>query len=488
MGDCPGRPELEEFLIDRLPSDSERRVLAHLEGCPACQQVLEHLTAGPVGDPRRTPAEADGKGPRPLPTRIGQYTVIRELGHGGMGVVYLAEQAGLRRPVALKVIRHGISATDEEVARFRDEAEAVALLQHPNVVQIHEVGGQDGVYYLALEYVDGGSLDRRLAGTPQDPTAAAQIVETLARAIHHAHRRGILHRDLKPANILMSGESAVPKITDFGLAKRVESGDARTRSGLVLGTPSYIAPEQASGRPEEVTHAVDIYGLGAILYELLTGRPPFKGATALSTLEQVASQEPVPPSRFHRQIPRDLETICLKCLEKPPGRRYASAEGLADDLHRFLSGRPIVARPIGAWGGPGSGPGAGLMRPAWRRPSSPSPPWGWWGSSGNGGRRWPGATPPVGSRTGRAWWRRRRPCRCTTARPPVGSWTRRPRSSASGNGTTSAASSTERPASSPGTRGRSSAWPSARTEAGSPLSPETGRCACGRRRPGARSP
>jgi WD40 repeat protein len=289
-----------------------------------------------------------------------------------MGVVYLAEQANLRRLVALKVIRHGVNATPEEVARFRVEAEAVACLQHPNIVQIHEVGAHDGVYYLALEYVEGGSLDRVLAGTPQEPLAAAQLIETLARAVHHAHQRGILHRDLKPANILMSGEwpgasgddrtevfslaarpwplAVVPKITDFGLAKRLEPGDARTQSGLVLGTPSYIAPEQASGKPGEVTHSVDIYGLGALLYEMLTGRPPFKGATALSTLEQVASQDPVAPSRFQRLISRDLETICLKCLEKQPGRRYASAEGLADDLHRFLSGRPIVARPIGAWG------------------------------------------------------------------------------------------------------------------------------------------
>jgi WD40 repeat protein len=355
MGDCPSRPELEEFLTDGLHDDGQSRVLAHLESCSDCQQILEGLTAGPVGDVRRPraddlPAGSDGDGPGPLGSRIGNYTVIRELGHGGMGVVYLAEQANLKRLVALKVIRHGINATPEEVARFCDEAEAVARLQHPNIVQIHEVGGHDGVYYLALEYVEGGSLDQHLAGTPQEPVVAARLIETLARAIHHAHRRGILHRDLKPANILMSGESAVAKVTDFGLAKRLEPGDARTQSGLILGTPSYIAPEQASGKSGEVGPSVDIYGLGAILYEMLTGRPPFKGATALSTLEQVVSQEPVAPSRFHRQIPRDLETICLKCLEKQPGRRYPTAEGLADDLHRFLSGRPILARPIGAWG------------------------------------------------------------------------------------------------------------------------------------------
>ena len=223
-------------------------------------------------------------------------------------------------------------------------------------MQIHEVGGQDGLHYLALEYVDGGSLDRRLAGTPQEPRAAAQLIETLARAIHHAHRRGILHRDLKPANILLQMQAAtllcscIPKVTDFGLAKRLEPGDARTQSGLVLGTPSYIAPEQASGKHGTSRTAVDVYGLGALLYEMLTGRPPFKGATALSTLEQVTSQEPLAPSRFHRNIPRDLETICLKCLEKQPGPRYSSAEALADDLRRFLAGRPIVARPVGVWG------------------------------------------------------------------------------------------------------------------------------------------
>ena len=376
MGACPSRPELEEFLTDRLPADSESRVLTHLESCSECQQILELLTAGPVGDLGRrqtvaSMADLEGNVPGRLPSHIGQYTVIRELGHGGMGVVYLAEQANLKRLVALKVIRHGINATLEEVARFRDEAEAVARLQHPNIVQIHEVGGQDGVYYLALEYVEGGSLDQRIAGTPQDPWAAARLIETLARAVEHAHRRGILHRDLKPANILLGDEwqvaagdetpasspfastaplAAVPKITDFGLAKRLEPGDARTRSGLILGTPSYIAPEQALARSGDVTRSVDIYGLGALLYELLTGRPPFKGATALSTLEQVVSQDPVAPSRFQRQMPRDLETICLKCLEKQPGKRYSSAEGLADDLARFLAGRPILARPIGIWG------------------------------------------------------------------------------------------------------------------------------------------
>jgi eukaryotic-like serine/threonine-protein kinase len=380
MGDCPSRPELEEFLTDQDLTDRDSRLLIHLESCADCQHVLESLTAGVVGgtlpepaDSAHTLAAAESR-PRRFQSqaKIGQYCIIRELGHGGMGVVYLGEQVSLRRLVALKLIRHGINATASELARFRAEAEAVARLQHPNIVQIHEVGEHEGVYYLSLEYVAGGSLDRQLAGTPQEPRAASELIETLARAIEYAHRRGILHRDLKPANILMSGESppasgddttgarslasrprsfaAVPKITDFGLAKRLEPGDAQTPTGLVLGTPSYVAPEQVTGTLGDVTHSVDIYGLGALLYEMLTGRPPFKGATALSTLEQVVSQEPVAPSRFQRQIPRDLETICLKCLEKQPGKRYGSAEKLADDLHRFLSGRPIVARPLGPWG------------------------------------------------------------------------------------------------------------------------------------------
>ena len=358
MDDCPNRSELEDFLTDRLPAEGESRVLTHLEGCSACQQVLETLTADPVGATVRSrsgtastlPADGDEHGlVVPLPARIGPYTVIRVLGQGGMGVVYLAEQAALKRLVALKVIRHGINATSGEVARFLAEAEAVARLQHPNIVQIHEVGEQGGVYYLVLEYVEGGSLDRQLAGTPRDPRSTAGMIETLARAVHHAHGRGILHRDLKPANVLLDAQGQ-PKVTDFGMAKSLQGESGMTASGQVLGTPSYIAPEQASGKHGEVTPAVDIYGLGALMYEMLTGRPPFKGSTPLSTLEQVMSQEPVAPSRFQRHISRDLETICLKCLEKQPGRRYATAEALADDLDRLLSGRPIVARPVGTWG------------------------------------------------------------------------------------------------------------------------------------------
>ncbi len=275
------------------------------------------------------------------------YEVLGELGRGGMGVVYKARQPGLKRLVALKMILAGGHAGAGERGRFRGEAEAVARLQHPNIVQVYEVGERDGCPFLSLEYVDGGSLAARLDGTPQRPQAAARTVETLARAIHYAHQRGIVHRDLKPANILLTADGA-PKISDFGLAKQLDTGSGQTQSGAVLGTPSYMAPEQAEGRLKEVGPASDVYALGAVLYELLTGRPPFKGATVIDTLQQVRAQEAVPPRRLQPGVPRDLETVCLKCLRKEPEKRYASAEALADDLSRFLEDKPVVARPAGA--------------------------------------------------------------------------------------------------------------------------------------------
>jgi WD40 repeat protein/predicted Ser/Thr protein kinase len=336
---------------------------------------MESLTTCQVGDVGRLqasplrflPPVAAAESSYSLPERIGQYTLIRELGHGGMGVVYLAEQTNLKRPVALKIIRHGVNATPEEVSRFCAEAEAVARLQHPNIVQIYEVGSQEGLYYLALEYVSGGSLDRQLAGTPQEARSAAQLIETLARAVNHAHERGILHRDLKPANVLLqisdcrlrlerepavfeqsaiaNLQSAVPKIADFGLAKRLEAGNGHTQSGVVVGTPSYVAPEQASAK-REITPAVDVYGLGALLYEMLTGHPPFKAASPLATLDMVVHQEPIAPSSLVPRIPRDLQTICLTCLHKEPARRYPTALELADDLRRFLDHDAIRARAV----------------------------------------------------------------------------------------------------------------------------------------------
>jgi serine/threonine-protein kinase len=264
-----------------------------------------------------------------------------------MGVVYKARQEGLDRLVALKMVLAGAHADALQLARFHTEAQAVARLQHPNIVQIHEVGAQDGLPYFSLEFVDGGPLDKRIGGKSQPPREAAQLVATLARAIHCAHERGIIHRDLKPANILMTAEG-VPKITDFGLAKRLEGDSSQTRSGTIMGTPSYMPPEQARGDLNAVGPKSDQYALGAILYELLTGRPPFLAASPMETVMQVTRSEPVPPSRLQAWVPRDLETICLKCLQKEPSRRYNNCFELAEDLDRFLAGEAIRARPVGA--------------------------------------------------------------------------------------------------------------------------------------------
>jgi tetratricopeptide (TPR) repeat protein len=265
-----------------------------------------------------------------------------------MGVVYKARQKGLDRIVALKMILTGGHASITELNRFRTEAQAAARLKHPNIIQIYEVGEHDGCPYFSLEYLDGGSLAEKIASSPLPPVQAAQLVRTLAEAIDCAHRAGIVHRDLKPANVLLASDGT-PKITDFGLAKRLETDSGSTRTGAVLGTPSYMAPEQAEGRTHEIGTAADIYALGAVLYDLVTGRPPFRGNSVLETLEQVRKVEPVPPSSLQTNLPRDLETICLKCLQKEPEKRYASAGDLAEDLRCFLAGEPIHARPIPSW-------------------------------------------------------------------------------------------------------------------------------------------
>ncbi len=282
------------------------------------------------------------------PAAVGGFEIIRVLGRGGMGIVYKARHKKLGRDVALKMVLAGAHASQEQLLRFTSEARAVAHLQHPNIVQIFEVGEHDGLPYFSLEYVDGASLDRRLAGKPLPSEEAAQMMETICRAMQYAHDHGVLHRDLKPANVLLSSQGT-PKVTDFGLAKRLEDIDdsSSTRTGTIMGTPSYMSPEQALGRVHELGPATDQYSLGAMLYEFMIGRPPFLAAKPFETIMQVIREEPIPPRQIHSKLPVDLETICLKALQKEPEKRYDSCAAMADDLARFLRGEPISARPVG---------------------------------------------------------------------------------------------------------------------------------------------
>jgi WD40 repeat protein len=284
---------------------------------------------------------------RPVPTVEG-YEILGELGRGGMGVVYRARQVLLNRPCVLKMILAGAHADALASLRFLAEAEAVARLKHPNIIQIHHIGMADGLPYFELEYIEGGSLDKRLDSTPWPAGLAAELVEALARGVAEAHRQAIVHRDLKPDNVLIAADGT-PKIADFGLAKALNSDAGLTATEAILGSPSYMAPEQAEGKARQVGPLADVYALGAILYVLLTGRPPFRGATVLETLEQARTVEPVWPRRLLPGLPRDIETIALKCLRKDPAKRYDSASALGEDLHRFLSGEPIVARPVSVW-------------------------------------------------------------------------------------------------------------------------------------------
>ena len=303
-----------------------------------------------LGDIKATRDLVQPAGASPARNAVPGYEILAELGRGGMGVVYQARQAKLGRVVALKMILSGVHASEDDLARFRTEAEAIARLQHPNIVQIHEVGEHEGLPFFSLEFCAGGSLDKKLAGTPLPPQAAAVLVQTLARAMHAAHEKGVIHRDLKPANVLLA-EDGTPKVTDFGLAKKLEEA-GQTASGAVMGTPSYMAPEQAGGQSARVGPACDTDALGAFLYQRgLTGSAAVQGGYPLmETLQQVIADDPVPPTQLQSKTPRDLETICLKCLQKEPSRRYTSAAALADDLGRFVAGHPVLARPVGPLG------------------------------------------------------------------------------------------------------------------------------------------
>ncbi len=320
--------------------------------CSACllESCLDSTqeSAGGAVSQTKPDAESADREQRPgsrLPC-FGDYELLSEIARGGQGVVYRARQKSLNRMVALKMIMLGSWASESHLKRFQTEAEAAANLDHPQIVPIYEVGRSGGQHYFTMKLIDGVSLKQVATDGPLQPRRAALIVAAVARAIHYAHQRGILHRDIKPANILVDAQDQ-PHVTDFGLAKLVEGESTVTNTMDVLGTPSYMAPEQAAGRAKEVTRAVDTYGLGTVLYELLTGNPPFAGGTTLETIRLVLEREPRRPKLWNPKVDRDLETICLKCLEKHPLKRYESAEALAEDLERWLRHEPIRARPIG---------------------------------------------------------------------------------------------------------------------------------------------
>jgi tetratricopeptide (TPR) repeat protein len=355
----PTPEQLEAFDRGDIAESEASTIEDHLVTCPECSARLSETSCQDelvrlVRAARQTPR---GAVPPVVSLQIpGGYEVLEPIGRGGMGVVFKARQRALGRLVALKQIRAGLDADPKELIRFQTEAEAAARLAHPNIVRVFDVGQQDGFPYIAMELVEGGSLADRLRRGPFPPVGAAALLEKLARALEHAHENGVVHRDLKPANILLAIDAS-PRIADFGLVK-FDGASMLTQSGAILGTPCYMAPEQTGlGR---VGPGVDIYALGVILYECLTGRPPFQAGTPLELIEQVRTSEPVPPGKFQPGLPRDLQTICMKCLEKDPQRRFRSAGALADDLGRFLRSEPIHARPIG--------PGERVVKWARRRP------------------------------------------------------------------------------------------------------------------------
>ena len=361
---CPAdRPAHCGFRLPAAIDDGENRspnltgtsseTTCHLPRCRPSTARATTRRRRKTGEIASTQVASDGspdaaKDPTPPPQgpKIPGYEILGELGRGGMGVVYRARDTRLGRVVALKMMAAASSASPAERARFSNEAELVARFKHPSIVPIYEIGETEGQPYFSIEYVEGGSLADELDGRPLAPDRAAKTIALLAEAVQYAHDRGVIHRDLKPANVLLSADST-PKLTDFGLAKSLESASSQTKTGDIMGTPSYMAPEQAGGVTKNLGPACDVYALGTILYELLTGRPPFRGRDPVDTVMMVLADEPIAPRVIDPGVPRDLETICLKCLEKSPDKRYASAGELAADLRRHLAGEPIVARPVG---------------------------------------------------------------------------------------------------------------------------------------------
>ena len=354
---CPTRDQLRQLLGGSGTGDAFDPLREHVQSCRHCQKVLDEWpvfatesgAAGAGTQPAAPAAPVPAGAADGLPAIPG-YEILGRLGGGGMGMVYKARQVRPpHRVVALKLLRPGGPEAAELRERFRLEVEALVRLQHPHIVPVFEVGDLDQTPYFTMELLGGGSLSDQRPGEPRPPGEAADLIAVLARAVGFGHGRGILHRDLKPANVLLT-DDGTPKVADFGLAKLSGEGPGVTHTGMILGTPCYMAPEQAAGRAKGVGPAADVYSLGAILYQLLTGRPPFHGGTAGETVRLVLAADPVPPRRLRPAVPRDLEAVCLRCLEKDPACRYPSAEALADDLARFLAGRPTAARPLGATG------------------------------------------------------------------------------------------------------------------------------------------